>query len=72
MGDQFWENPLEVSVRNGNLTFKGCKMTQLVGDGYCNDETNNIHCAFDGGDCCNNTAPNWDYYCTIFENSNFS
>ena len=52
MGDQFWENPLEVSVRNGNLTFKGCKMTQLVGDGYCNDETNNIHCNFDGGDCC--------------------
>ena len=24
----------------------------MVGDGYCNDETNNIHCAFDGGDCC--------------------
>ena len=24
----------------------------MVGDGYCNDETNNIHCNFDGGDCC--------------------
>ena len=24
----------------------------MVGDGYCNDETNNIHCDFDGGDCC--------------------
>ena len=24
----------------------------MIGDGYCNDETNNIHCAFDGGDCC--------------------
>ena len=24
----------------------------MVGDGYCNDESNNIHCAFDGGDCC--------------------
>ena len=25
---------------------------QLVGDGYCNDETNNPNCNFDGGDCC--------------------
>ena len=24
----------------------------LVGDGYCNDETNNADCDFDGGDCC--------------------
>ena len=24
----------------------------MVGDGYCNDETNNLHCNFDGGDCC--------------------
>ena len=24
----------------------------MVGDGYCNDETNTIHCNFDGGDCC--------------------
>ena len=24
----------------------------LVGDGYCNDETNNPNCNFDGGDCC--------------------
>ena len=22
------------------------------GDGYCNDETNNEHCNYDGGDCC--------------------
>ena len=32
--------------------FKGCKYPNLVGDGYCNDESNNIHCAFDRGDCC--------------------
>ena len=25
---------------------------KLVGDGFCHDETNNLHCAFDGGDCC--------------------
>ena len=24
----------------------------LVGDGYCNDITNNVECVFDGGDCC--------------------
>jgi hypothetical protein len=24
----------------------------LVGDGYCDDETNNENCHFDGGDCC--------------------
>ena len=23
-----------------------------VGDGYCNDETNNIYCLYDGLDCC--------------------
>ena len=30
----------------------GCKWPRLIGDGYCNDETNNLHCNFDGGDCC--------------------
>ena len=24
----------------------------MIGDGYCNDETNNAHCNYDGGDCC--------------------
>ena len=24
----------------------------LIGDGYCNDETNNEGCYYDGGDCC--------------------
>ena len=24
----------------------------MVGDGYCNDESNNLICDFDGGDCC--------------------
>ena len=23
-----------------------------VGDGFCNDETNNLECNYDGGDCC--------------------
>ena len=25
---------------------------ELIGDGFCNDETNNADCNFDGGDCC--------------------
>ena len=25
---------------------------ELISDGYCNDETNNAGCNFDGGDCC--------------------
>ena len=28
----------------------------LVGDGFCNDGTNNAGCLFDGGDCCGNCA----------------
>ena len=24
----------------------------MVGDGICNDETNNLECNYDGGDCC--------------------
>ena len=25
---------------------------EWLGDGYCDDETNNEGCLFDGGDCC--------------------
>ena len=24
----------------------------MVGNGFCNDETNNVDCNYDGGDCC--------------------
>ena len=24
----------------------------MIGNGYCNDETNNAECNYDGGDCC--------------------
>ena len=30
----------------------GCKKVELVGNGFCNDETNIADCNFDGGDCC--------------------
>ena len=31
---------------------KDCSNGTLVGNGICNDETNNVECYFDGGDCC--------------------
>ena len=29
-----------------------CDNVALVGNGFCNDETNNPDCNYDGGDCC--------------------
>ena len=28
----------------------------MIGNGYCNDETNNAECNFDAGDCCGSCA----------------
>ena len=39
-----------------------CEIPSWIGDGYCDDVTNNADCHFDGGDCCGvnvNTS-----YCT--------
>ena len=30
----------------------GCYDATLVGNGFCNDETNNANCNYDGGECC--------------------
>ena len=41
----------------------GCTNSAWVGDGYCDDVTNNMDCNYDGGDCCGdnvNTA-----YCSV-------
>ena len=29
-----------------------CAYLSLIGDGFCNDETNNANCNYDQGDCC--------------------
>ena len=29
-----------------------CENIALVGNGFCNDETNNEYCNYDGGECC--------------------
>ena len=36
----------------------------VVGDGVCDDETNNADCNFDGGDCCVNINTDHSSYCT--------
>ena len=35
-----------------------------IGDNYCDDQNNNEACQYDGGDCCNNTMPGWDTWCS--------
>ena len=40
-----------------------CQNSEWVGDGYCDDETNNAECAWDGGDCCKTSVDT--EYCTI-------
>ena len=29
-----------------------CGLDLFVGDGFCDEESNNENCSFDGGDCC--------------------
>ena len=36
-----------------------------IGDNYCDDNNNNAACQFDGGDCCNNSKPGWNNYCSV-------
>ncbi len=36
----------------GDVEVVGCQLPDIVGDGYCDDETNTFICGFDGGDCC--------------------
>ena len=42
------------------ILVQGCDNVELVGNGLCNDETNNAGCYYDGGDCCSLNA-NTDY-----------
>merc|ERR1711962_565907 len=44
-----------------------CEKPGWIGDTYCDDETNNAACNWDGGDCCNNDNPDWKEYCTVCE-----
>ena len=42
----------------------------MIGNGYCNDETNNQDCGFDGGDCCGSCVmTNLCTNCSCLENA---
>ena len=43
---------LWVLITLSSLLVPGCDNVALVGNGFCNDETNNADCNYDGGDCC--------------------
>ena len=53
----------------------GCESVHQnwIGDGYCDDETNNKGCLFDGGDCCG-VSESWQYFycvlCVCYEDLN--
>ena len=58
----------DVALAHNNLTLTvntGCESgyPHFIGDGYCEDENNNVGCQFDGGDCCENDYYGWDDYC---------
>ena len=44
----------------------GCNNIELVGDGFCNDEANNVDCNYDGGDCCLNVNTERCYECNCY------
>ena len=42
----------------------------MIGDGFCDDETNNVDCGFDGGDCClDSVVTNFCSECECLEGS---
>ena len=47
-----------------------CKVTQYVGDGYCDDVSNTATCGYDGGDCCgDNVNTLFCFTCACHESS---
>ena len=46
-----------------------CENQMYVGDGYCDDENNNLKCNYDGGDCClDQVLTDYCTICTCYEN----
>ena len=39
----------------GDTNHGECPSPGWIGDGYCDDVTNNQYCNYDGGDCCGAT-----------------
>ena len=43
---------MDYSLHTISFLVPGCDNVAMVGNGFCNDETNNQDCNYDGGDCC--------------------
>ena len=43
-----------------STTTHQCTKSDWIGDGFCDDETNNPECDYDGDDCCGEGASNSD------------
>ena len=50
--------------------FSDCNNGELIGDGFCHDETNNADCNYDGGDCCVNITTDHCSDCTCYHQEN--
>jgi len=44
-----------------------CGSSKYANDEYCDDDSNNADCDWDGGACCNNGVAEWDRFCTECE-----
>ena len=51
---------------NNARTVLECSNISLVGDGFCNDETNHFNCNYDGGDCCLNDNKDYCSECVCY------
>ena len=45
------------------IFFAGCADPSRIGNGICDDETNNEVCEWDGGDCCGDNVNN--LFCNV-------
>ena len=46
----------------------GCDNVALVGNGFCNHETDIAACNYDGGDCCGpDVSCKWPFFIELFE-----
>ena len=48
-----------------NFLYTACEDPEFIGDGFCDDATNNVQCEYDGGDCCG--ADIDTQYCSLCE-----
>ena len=72
---EFWtKHPVSslflFACRKNRLLLDCFANVTLIGDGFCNDETNNADCNYDGGDCCVNINMTYCSNCTCHHREN--